>query len=145
MDAFGGGGLGDGGFGAGIGQVRTVAVDVYTSAYRVSGEVETRFSRVTEILNQLTGAHLQVLRATLSEHDDPTSTVAAPSALVAVEEILVMVAPDLGGPPGEMRIPKRPVLAHLALRRCGSPARSMSRSAAGRSTGSSTAPTGSSR
>ena len=115
MDAFGGGGLGDGGFGAGIGQVRTVAVDVYTSAYRVSGEVETRFSRVTEILNQLTGAHLQVLRATLSEHDDPTSTVAAPSALVAVEEILVMVAPDLGGPPGEMRIPKRPVLAHLAL------------------------------
>ena len=109
MDAFGGGGFG------GIGEARTIGVDVYTSAYRISGEVETRFSRVTEILNQLSGSHLPVLRATLSEHADPTSTVAAPSALVSVDEILVMIAADLGGPAGEMRIPKRPVLAHLAL------------------------------
>jgi hypothetical protein len=110
MNAFG-----DGGFGGGIGEARSVPVDVYTAAYRVSGEVETRFSRVTEILNQLTGSHLTVTRATLSEHADPTSTVAAPSALVSVDEVLVMVAPDLGGPSGEMRIPKRPVLAQLGL------------------------------
>lgn len=115
MSAYDEGGFGGGGFGGGIGAARLVAVDVYTSAYRVSGEVETRFSRVTEILNQLSGAHLQVLRATLSEHADPTATVSAPTALVAVEEVLVMVATDFGGPAGEMRIPKRPVLAHLAL------------------------------
>ena len=42
-----------------------------TSAYRVSGVLETRFTRVTEILNQLTGAYLVVHRATFSEHGDP--------------------------------------------------------------------------
>ena len=113
MSGFGDGGFG--GFGGGIGEVRTVAVDVYTAAYRISGDVETRFGRVTEILNQLTGAHLEVLRATLSEHSDPTATVAAPTALVAVDEVLVMIADGLGGQSGEMRIPKRPVLAQLAL------------------------------
>jgi len=99
-----------------FGSAQVVTVDVYTAAYRVSGRVETRFGRVAEILNQLSGGYLTVGQATVSEHDDPGGTVAAPSALVSVEEILVMVAPDLVAEAhAEMRIPKRPVLAQLAL------------------------------
>jgi hypothetical protein len=99
----------------GIGAVASVSVDVYTAAYRISGTIETPFSRVTEILNQKSGGHLTVTRATVSEYANPGTTLAAPSALVAVEEILVMVTADLSGSSGEMRIPKRPVLAQLAL------------------------------
>jgi hypothetical protein len=102
-------------FGGGIGSAMSIAVDVYTAAYRVSGTIETRFSRITEILNQLSGSHLEVTRATISEYDDASATVAAPSALVLVEEILVMVAADLTGTSGEMRVPKRPVRAQLAI------------------------------
>jgi hypothetical protein len=99
-----------------FGSTQSVAVDVYTSAYRVSGMIETRFGRVAEILNQLTGGHLAVAQATVSEHGDETGTLAAPSALVAVEDILVMVAPGLAAEAHtEMRIPKRPVLAQLAI------------------------------
>jgi hypothetical protein len=99
-----------------FGAAQQVAVDVYTDAYRVSGRVETRFGRVAEILNQLSGGYLTVGQATVSEHGDPTGTVSAPSALVSIEEIVVMVAPDLVAEAHtEMRIPKRPVLAQLAI------------------------------
>jgi hypothetical protein len=101
-------------FDGGIGNAMSVPVDVYTAAYRVSGSIETRFSRITEILNQLTGSHLEIARATISEYDDASATIAAPSALVLVEEILVMVAGELTGV-GEMRVPKRPVRAQLAI------------------------------
>jgi hypothetical protein len=93
-----------------------VKVDVYTAAYRISGTVRTRFSRVAEILNQQTGSHLAVDHATVSEYADAMSTIGAPSALVAVDEILVMIAPDLGGASGgDMRIPKRAVRAQLSI------------------------------
>jgi hypothetical protein len=108
-------GFESGTFGGGIGNATSVAVDVYTTAYRISGSIETRFSRITEILNQLTGAHLELKQATISEYADPTATLAAPSALVLVDEILVMVAGELSGASGEMRVPKRPVRAQLAI------------------------------
>jgi hypothetical protein len=107
-------GFDSGTFGGGIGNATSVSVDVYTTAYRVSGTIQTRFSRITEILNQLTGAHLELTRATISEYADPSATLAAPSALVLVDEILVMVA-ELSGASGEMRVPKRPVRAQLAV------------------------------
>jgi hypothetical protein len=109
------GGFDAGTFGGGIGNAASVSVDVYTAAYRVSGSIETPFSRITEILNQLSGAHLEVKRATIREYDDASATIAAPSALVSVEEILMMVAGELTGASGEMRVPKRPVRAHLAI------------------------------
>ena len=93
-----------------------VTVDVYTAAYRISGTVHTRFSRVAEILNQQTGSHLTVEHATVSEYADAMSTSGAPSALGAIEEILVMIAPELDGASGdEMRIPKRAVRAQLSI------------------------------
>ena len=99
----------------GFAQPAAVTVEVYTGAYRISGTVRTPFRRVAEILNQLPGAHLSVERATISEHGDATP-IAAPSALVATDEILVMQALDL--PPesrSEMRIEKRPVRAQLSI------------------------------
>jgi hypothetical protein len=105
------------GFGTeGFGTARAVSVDVYTDAYRVAGTVETRFSRVAEILNQLTGAHLAIETATITEYSDPGGSRLAPSALVAVDSILVMIVSGLDGETSaEMRVPKRPVRAELSL------------------------------
>ncbi|MBA2263055.1 MAG: hypothetical protein H0W10_00140 [Chloroflexi bacterium] len=100
----------------GFGTVRTVTVDVYTSAHRISGTIQTRFNRVTEILNQLTGSHLAVEQAAISDHADPSGTISAPSALVTVDEILVMIVAGLDSQSSqEMRVPKRPARAQLAL------------------------------
>jgi len=105
MDPFGG-----------MSAARPVEVDLITDAYRISGAVRTRFARVTDFLNQLTGAHLTVERATIIEHADPSATLAAPSATVDVASILLLVAPGLTAEASsEMRIPKRAVKAHLAL------------------------------
>ena len=105
MDQFGG-----------FGAMQQVDVDLITDAFRVSGRVQTRFGRVTDILNQLTGAHLAVEQATISEHADPRSTLAAPSAVIDLASILLLSAPGLtGGTSSEMRIPKRPVKAQFAL------------------------------
>jgi hypothetical protein len=96
--------------------IRGVEVDVLTDAYRISGTVQTRFNRVTDILNQQPGAFLIVNHATVSEHADPAATVGSPSAMVAVSSILVTAAPGLiGESGGEMRIPKRPVRLQLAI------------------------------
>jgi hypothetical protein len=99
-----------------FGTLRRVEVDLLTDAYRIAGTVETRFGRVTDILNQLPGSHLHVTEATVSEHADPTATMRAPSLLVAASSILVLVAPGLTGDAGgEMRIEKRPVKVQLGL------------------------------
>ena len=99
-----------------LGAASAVNVDVYTRDFRISGSVQTRFTRVAEILNQLANAYLSVDHATISEHADPSATRGAPQAWVAVDQILLMIAPDLGGEArADMRIPKRPVLAQLLL------------------------------
>ena len=105
MDEFGG-----------FGAVRGVEVDVLTDAYRISGVVQTRFNRVTDILNQQPGTFLVVNHATVSEHAAAAATVGSPSAMVAISSILVMSAPGVSGDSaGEMRIPKRPVRVQLAI------------------------------
>jgi hypothetical protein len=97
--------------------VRSVAVDVYTAAYRVSGQLATRFTRVTDIVNQHTGSHLAIEQATVSEYADPTATIGALRVLVTLEEVLFVVAAetDSATPRSEMRIPKRAVRAQIAL------------------------------
>ncbi|MCV0402234.1 MAG: hypothetical protein K5924_00840 [Chloroflexi bacterium] len=105
MDSFGG-----------IREPRPTQVDLLTDAYRVTGVVMTRFQRITDILNQLSGSHLTVSQATISEHADPSATTSAPSVSVDTAAILVLAAPDLsGGASAEMRIPKRAVRAQLAI------------------------------
>jgi hypothetical protein len=99
----------------GLSAVRPVRVELITAGYRVTGTIQTRFSRVAEILNQLTSTHLPVEDATVEEHgvDAPRHTGAT---IVAVDEILVMVAPELAdAPSSDMRVPKEPVRALLAM------------------------------
>ena len=107
MDAFGMGGFAT---------VQELAIELYTSAYRVTGTIHTPFRRVAEILNLLPGGHLAVDEATIADHAAPSAPRRVGSALLIVDEILAIVAPDLvGESSGEMRIRKRPVHAMLAL------------------------------
>jgi hypothetical protein len=97
--------------------VRSVALDVYTAAYRVSGKMATRFGRVADILNQATSTHLILEEATISEYADPTATVSALQALVNLEEALLVIAEESAesGSRAEMRIPKRPIRAQIGI------------------------------
>lgn len=93
----------------------SVEIDCYTDTYRVSGRVATRFTRVGDIVNQAPASHLVVEQATISEYSAPTATLAAPQVLVSIDEILFVVvgAEAISNP--DMRIPKRPVRAQLAV------------------------------
>jgi hypothetical protein len=62
-----------------------VVVDVYTSAYRVSGTMTSRFVRVADILNQANSTHLVLDHATVSEYDAPGATLGAQQVHVAIE------------------------------------------------------------
>jgi hypothetical protein len=96
--------------------VRNATLDVYTSAYRVSGQVATRFGRIADIVNQITGNHLVVEHATVSEYTDPTATLGALQVLVSLEDVLFVVGGQTDGAARpEMRIPKRAVRAQMAL------------------------------
>ncbi|HET6379748.1 MAG TPA: hypothetical protein VFH63_01765 [candidate division Zixibacteria bacterium] len=96
--------------------VRNVPIDVYTDAYRVSGRIATRHSRIADIVCQVSSTHLVVERATVSEYADPKATIGALQVLVALENVLFVVGGETDGQARpEMRIPKRPVRAQLAL------------------------------
>lgn len=92
-----------------------VRLDLYTGAYRVSGSVPTRFSRVGDILNQLTASHLLVEQATVSEYADSSATLGARQVHVALDQVLLCVAATEGAPRPEMRIPKRAVKAQIGI------------------------------
>lgn len=95
--------------------VQPVAVEVYTAAYRVTGTIHTPFRRVAEILNQLPSGHVIIDDATITEHVAAASSTHS-AVLVAVDEILVMLAPSLVGEPrAEMRVQKQPASAMLAI------------------------------
>lgn len=105
------------GFGfEGFAQVESVSVEIYTSAYRIIGTIQTPFRRVAEILNQLPSAHVTIEHASVVEYAAPGSVTRAATAHVAVDEILVMVAPEIEGQPrAEMRIQKKPATAVLSM------------------------------
>lgn len=104
MSAFGLGGYAN---------VTEVEVELFTASYRVAGTIHTPFRRVAELLNQLPGVHLAVEGATIVEHGAEVVDRAA-TALVTVDEVLVLVAPGLvGESSAEMRILKHP--AHAIL------------------------------
>jgi len=92
-----------------------VQLDLYTTDYRVSGTVATRFTRVADVLNQASGSHLMLEHATISEYDDPSATLGAQQVYVALDEVLLTIAATEGEARPEMRIPKRPVKAQIAM------------------------------
>lgn len=92
-----------------------VSVDVYTTAYRVSGTITSRFSRVADILNQANSTHLVLDHTTVSEYDAPGATLGAQQVHVPLDEILFFLAQTAGAGSPDMRIPKRSVRAQLGV------------------------------
>jgi hypothetical protein len=92
-----------------------LAVDLYTAAYRVSGTIATRFSRVADILNQVSATHLIVDQATISEFDDPSATLGAHLVHVAIDEVLLCVAGTSGTGNPDMQVQKRAVQAQIGI------------------------------
>lgn len=100
----------------GFASVEEVEVEVYTSAYLVTGAVHTPFRRVSDILNQLPSGHLLVERASIREHARDEEGVAVGTAVVSLDEMCVIVAPGLAGEArAEMRIERQSVPATLAI------------------------------
>ncbi|MDQ2673695.1 MAG: hypothetical protein M3Y40_03495 [Chloroflexota bacterium] len=100
----------------GYATVQEVEVELFTSAYRVAGTIHTPFRRVAELLNQLPGAHLTIENATVSAHGEDARGDRVSSALVTVDEVIVLMAPALvGETSSEMRILKHPAHAILSI------------------------------
>src|SRR3990172_711599 len=95
-----------------VSATRSVAVDIYASAYRISGQTVSRFVRVADIVNQIASTHLVIDEATVSEYADATATISAQQVLVTVDEILFLLAAetDAAAPP-DIRIQKPPLPA----------------------------------
>jgi hypothetical protein len=94
---------------------QAVRIDLYTSAYRVSGTIQTRFTRITDILNQVSANHLLIGQSTISEYDDPSATLSANQVYIALDQVLFgSAAVDATARP-EMRVPKRPIKAQIAI------------------------------
>lgn len=94
-------------------EIAPVAIDIYTSAYRVSGTIGTRFTRIADLLNQVASDHLMVDHATVSTYDDPTGTQGAPQLFVALDAIVFASAALSGESRPDMRIVKRSVRVQL--------------------------------
>lgn len=100
----------------GYATVEEIEIELFTAAYHVSGTIQTPFRRVAELLNQLPGGHLAVANATITAHGAEGAVERAGSALVTVDEVLVLVAPSLvSESSAEMRIRKNPAHAVLSI------------------------------
>jgi len=97
------------------GSFSQVQLDVYTTDFRVSGTLSTRFGRVADILNQVSATYIPLVHATISEYDDQAATLAAEHVHVSVDEILFCVASTDGEARPDMRIAKRAVKAQIAV------------------------------
>ncbi len=101
---------------SGFASVEAVEIEVYTSAYLVTGAVHTPFRRVSDILNQLPSGHLMMERASIREHGRDEQGAAVGTAVVSLDEICVIVAPGVAGEPrAEMRIARQLVPATLVI------------------------------
>ena len=95
---------------------RSVHVQLFTAAYRISGTMLTRFSRVTDIMNLQPTSHMVIEEATVTEYGDPAGGIPVPHVLISIDELLfVVVAETDAEARPEMRIAKRPVRAQVAL------------------------------
>lgn len=103
----------------GADQGRQLDVELYTAAYRVNGRLRSRFSRVADLVNQQSTTHLSLEGASVQPHGGGAPMSGEP-VLVALDEVLVIVAPELdakvdAAPQPEMEIRKRPVRAQLGV------------------------------
>lgn len=96
--------------------VSDVQVELYTSGYRVSGHMMTRFHKVADILNLGGSTHLAVERATVAEYADPDAARGGQSVLVAVEAVLFGISSGVDdAPAADLVVQKRPVKIQVAF------------------------------
>jgi hypothetical protein len=96
--------------------VSRVEVELYTSAFRVSGHLSTRFQRVADILNIGGQSHIVLEEATIAEFADPAAARGGQSVMVAVDSILFGVSgAERDASADEMAVHKRPVKIQLDL------------------------------
>jgi len=93
-----------------------VQVDLYTTSFRVSGEMSTRFRRVADILNLTASTHLVVEQATVAEYADPGASRGGQQVMVAVDAVLFGTSTGADDSPiEELRIQKRAVQTQVAV------------------------------
>jgi hypothetical protein len=96
--------------------VEALAAEVTTSAYRVSGNIRTRFVKIAAILNNLDRTHLIIELATIREHVDPGRGRRAAAVIVPVDDIMFIVADTPPDPAADaIVVPKKPVPAQVAM------------------------------
>ena len=98
-------------------QISRVQVELYTSGYRVQGEMSTRFRRVADILNLTGSTHLNVEQATVVEYSESAAaTHSGSTVMVAVDAVLFGISTgvdDSANP--DLVVQKRPVRIDVAL------------------------------
>ena len=93
-----------------------VRLEIYTRDYRVSGLTASRFNRVADIVNPLQDGYLAIEQAAFTEHAYPKLTATSPEVLIAIGEILFVIAPEVeGAARPEMRIVKEAFPVEMAL------------------------------
>lgn len=98
-------------------QVVQVQVELYTSGFRVTGKMATRFRRVADILNLTSSTHLIVEDAAVADYADPANTRAGGQVMVPIDAVLFGISSgvdDRGA--DELRVPKRAVQTQIAVR-----------------------------
>jgi hypothetical protein len=98
-------------------QVVQVQVELYTSGFRVSGKMATRFRRVADILNLTSSTHLVVEDAVVEDYADPGTNRTAGTVMVPVDAVMFGSSSGVDDSSAdELRIPKRPVQTQIAVR-----------------------------
>ncbi len=96
--------------------VSQVQVELYTSGFRASGHMLTRFRRVADILNLSGSSHLIVEQATVAEYADPGAARGGQSVMVAVEAVLFGISSGSDdAPTADLVVQKRPVKIQVAF------------------------------
>lgn len=85
---------------------RPVALTLYTDAYIVKGTVQTRFRRVTDILNEAEHEFLVLSDVVFEEFGSRAQAIRAEYAQVNLGAVLFAVADDPVEPMPELRTPK---------------------------------------
>ena len=96
--------------------VNRVQVELYTSGYRVRGQMATRFRRVADILNLSGSTHLNVDEASVAEYANPGTSRDGQTVMVAVEAVLFGISSGVDDAPNEdLIVQKRPVRIQVGL------------------------------
>jgi hypothetical protein len=97
------------------GDPQVVALTLYTDAFVVRGSIETRQRRVTDIVNTTDEPFLVLSDVTTDEFGARGETVRADYAQINLAAVLFAVADTTVEALPELRTPKTPELAHIAI------------------------------